>query len=91
MDMENTCTIWTSGKEKVPLVSLAAQCRAVGLGPRLYHIGDRLRDWAGRTGTVTRISTVINRVASHHRVKMSYGDSGYSEGAEYNFYPLDRD
>ena len=80
-------SIWTSGKEGVPLVSLAARCRAVGLGPRLYHVGDRLRDWAGRTGTVTRIDTVINHTAPHHRVKMSYDGSifGYSEGAESNF------
>lgn len=82
-------SIWTSGKEGVPPVSLAAQCKAVGLGPRLYHVGNRLRDWTGRTGTVTQIQTVINHNAPHHRVKMSHDNSvfGYSEGAESNFWP----
>ena len=82
-------TIWTSGKESVPLQTLAAQCAAVGLPPRLYHVGDRLRDWEGRTGTVTKIQTIINKAAPHHRVKITYDNSifGYSEGAESNFWP----
>ena len=87
--MERIGTIWTSGKEDIPLVTLAAQCAAAGLAPRLYHVGDKIRDWAGRNGTVTVIQTVINKVAPHHRLKMSYCDSvfGYSEGAESNFWP----
>jgi hypothetical protein len=61
------------------------------MDPRKYQVGDKVRDWAGRTGTVTVIQTIINETAPHHRLKMSYADSvfGYSEGAEYNFYPAE--
>ena len=59
--------------------------------PRKYQIGDKLVDWAGRKGTVTLIQTISEGCAPHHRLKMSYADSvfGYSEGAEYNFYPAE--
>ena len=59
--------------------------------PRKYQLGDKVRDWAGRTGTVTKIQTISEGCAPHHRVKMSYADSvfGYSEGAEFNFYPAE--
>ena len=57
--------------------------------PRKYQVGDKLVDWQGRVGIVDRVQTIINEVAPHHRVRISYGDFGYSEGAEYNFYPAE--
>jgi len=87
MAMERIGTIWTSGKENIPLLTLAALCEAAGLAPREYHVGDRLADWEGRTGIVEIIQTVINPTAPHHRLRMAWDNSnfGYSEGAEINF------
>ena len=57
--------------------------------PRKYQVGDKVRDWQGRAGTVDKVQTIINEVAPHHRLRIAVDSNPFlwAEGAEYNFTP----